>query len=75
MADPTTISEIIRRAGAPAAIAAASQGKITAEAVYKWPKIGIPDRHWTLLIELSGATADELLAANVLARSPIEATP
>lgn len=64
-----TVPDIIKDAGGPAAIAAASDGTLTIDAVYKWPGIGIPDRHWTLVMPLSGATADEMLAANVAARA------
>jgi hypothetical protein len=64
-----TIREIIEAAGGPSAIAEASSGSVTVEAVYKWPKIGIPDRHWTFILPLAGATADEMLAANVAARA------
>lgn len=64
-----TVRDIIKAAGGPMAIAAASDGSVTAEAVYKWPHIGIPDRHWTFLLPLAGATPDEMLAANVAARA------
>lgn len=68
-----TVRDIIKAAGGPAAIAEASEatdGRVSIEAVYKWPTIGIPDRHWPLIMPLAGATADEMLAANVAARSP-----
>lgn len=64
-----TIRDIIEAAGGPAAIADASNGSVSVEAVYKWPKIGIPDRHWPFILPLACATADEMLAANVAARS------
>lgn len=64
-----SVSEIIKSAGGAVKIAAESEGEITADAVYKWPKIGIPDRHWPLIIRLSNATPAELMAANVVARS------
>lgn len=63
-----TVQEIIAKAGGPRVIAEASGGVIGVEAPYKWPKIGIPDRHWPLVMRLSGATADELLKANMAAR-------
>jgi len=66
-----TVSDIIQSAGGPAAIANASGGRITIDAVYKWAKIGIPDRHWPVVMPLAEASADEMLAANVLARSPV----
>lgn len=64
-----TIPEIIDRAGGAITIAKESDSGISADAVYKWPKIGIPDRHWPLVMRLSGVSADEMLAANVEARS------
>jgi hypothetical protein len=67
-----TVPDIIKRAGGATAIETASKaegGGVTAEAVYKWPGIGIPDRHWPLIMRLSGATASQMLAANVAARS------
>lgn len=65
-----TVSDIIKDAGGAAAISDASSGKVTVEAIYKWPKIGIPDRHWPIVLPLANATADEMLAANVAARAP-----
>lgn len=64
-----TITDIIEAAGGAAKIAAATDGAVTADAVYKWQKNGIPDRHWPIVMPLAGATPDELLAANVLART------
>lgn len=68
-----TIEQIISDAGGARAIEAAapvSDGKpaFKTDAVYKWPTIGIPDRHWPILIKLAGATPDELFEANRLAR-------
>ena len=65
-----TISEIIKLAGGASAIERESGGSVTAEAAYKWPKIGIPDRHWPLIMRLTRATADQLFRANVVARAP-----
>lgn len=64
-----TIPDLIKRAGGATAIQRGSRGEVSAAAVYKWPKIGIPDRHWPLIISLTGATADELLSANQIARA------
>jgi hypothetical protein len=64
------ITLIIKQAGGAAAIADASGGAIKKDAVYKWPAIGIPDRHWPILIERAGITAQDLYAANLAARSP-----
>jgi hypothetical protein len=63
-----SVPDIIKAAGGPAKIAGASKGAISTEAVYKWPKIGIPDRHWPLVMPLAGASAEEMLKANVSAR-------
>lgn len=63
-----TISEIIEAAGGPRAISEASGGKVKPDAVYKWPSIGIQDRHWPILIQRAGATPDELFEANRTAR-------
>src|ERR1700761_6940834 len=66
---PLSVSDILRMAGGAVAIERESQGGVKTAAAYKWVKGGIPDRHWPLIIRLSGVTADALLAANVAARS------
>lgn len=63
-----SISEIIKAAGGAGKIAEASNGTVTAEAVYKWTKIGIPDRHWALVMPLAGASPEEMFKANLSAR-------
>jgi hypothetical protein len=70
-----TIEEIITAAGGARAISEASgpadgAGKrpLTYDAVYKWSKIGVPDRHWPLLISMAQSNPDELYAANIKAR-------
>jgi hypothetical protein len=63
-----TIEEIIKAAGGAKAIADASAGTIKRDAVYKWAAIGIPDRHWPILILLAGVTPQQLFDANLLAR-------
>jgi hypothetical protein len=70
-----TISEIIKDSGSARGISEASNGEITKDAVWKWPTIGVPDRHWPLLIQLSGATPDELYEANRLARGDTQPAP
>lgn len=72
MSENLSISDIIKRAGGPEAIAARANGKLSRWAVYKWPSNGIPASHWPILIELAKVTANELLAANVAARSAAE---
>jgi len=63
-----SLSEIIEAAGGPRGIESASDGAITRDAVYKWPSIGIPDRHWEVLIPLAASTPEELYRANRAAR-------
>lgn len=63
-----TITQIIKQAGGAAAIASASAGAIKKDAVYKWPTIGIPDRHWPILIARAGVNAEQLFEANRAAR-------
>lgn len=70
---PLTVDQIITKAGGPAAIEEAIKEAVDADnlsrwAIYKWPKIGIPDRHWPTLMRLAGVSADELLTANQVAR-------
>lgn len=73
-----TIEQIIQAAGGARAISEASgpidgNGKrpLTYDAVYKWSKIGIPDRHWSLVMSLTPATTEELYAANLAARGVV----
>lgn len=67
-----TVDEIIKEAGGPKAIAEHSDGAIKADAVYKWPAIGIPDRHWPTIIKLAGVTPQQLFEANIVARTEPE---
>lgn len=69
------LEEIIKAAGGARKISEASgpaddAGKrpLTYDAVYKWSKIGIPDRHWPLVMSLTDTTAEELYIANIAAR-------
>lgn len=70
-----TIPQIIEAAGGPRQVSEATGGRIKADAVRKWPQIGIPDRHWPVLIELAQATPDELFEANRAARTADPAQP
>lgn len=66
------IPEIIKAAGGPRKLhehITARGTKFTIDAIYKWPTIGIPDRHWPLLIKLAKATPEELFKANSAARA------
>ena len=62
-----SISELIEEAGGASKVSTAL--KVSPDAVYKWRDIGIPDRHWPVILPLTGASADELLAANISART------
>ena len=68
-----TLPEIIKAAGGARQISAASNGALTPDAVYKWPVIGIPDRHWPMLMRLTKVSVDELFAANLAARQETQA--
>lgn len=71
-----TISEIIKAAGGTSAIHEASvelsqasgDRALTKDAIYKWPTIGIQDRHWPLLMSLTDTSPEELFEANRKAR-------
>lgn len=63
-----TVADIIKDCGGAARIAEESRGAIKKDAVYKWPTIGVPDRHWPLLRRLTTVTPEELFEANVAAR-------
>lgn len=73
-----TIKDIIEEAGGVKTIASHFPKKINkttgepvgrAAAVYKWEKLGIPERHWPLLMKLSDRiTLDRLFMANRIAR-------
>lgn len=64
-----TIPQIIKAAGGAGKISEASKGELTVNAIYKWRRIGIPDRHWPIVMPLAKASANEMLKANLAARS------
>lgn len=68
-----SIREIVKLAGGVHAIAEASQTTdrpVGFEAVYKWSKIGIDERHWPLLLaRVAKLTPAELFAANQAVRN------
>ncbi|GAA0603412.1 hypothetical protein [Paenochrobactrum glaciei] len=63
-----SINDIIKKAGGAASIALMSKGAVKKDAVYKWPSIGIPDRHWAPIIKATGLQAADLYQANLNAR-------
>lgn len=77
-----TVDEIIKKAGdgnsfASGAkaiadkIASRDEGDIKPETIYKWTKIGVPDRYWSAIIELTQVSPGALYEANVSARSTV----
>lgn len=68
MAENNPVSDIIDEAGVERIIAA-SRHKLSRWALYKWPRIGIPEKHWPLVIELTGRSPNELHDANERARA------
>ncbi|WP_426229456.1 carph-isopro domain-containing protein [Pararhizobium sp. DWP3-4] len=66
-----SIRKIIKDAGGPDAIARASVtagAEISRDAVYKWTRTGIPDRHWPTIIALTAYGPTELYLANCAVR-------
>lgn len=62
------VNEIVSRLGGPKAVAEHCNASI--EAVYKWPKIGIPWKHWPVIqAHPAGVTQDELRAARPVAKA------
>jgi hypothetical protein len=74
VAPQNPVAAIIERAGGAPVIAEKSKteeescGELSAAAVYKWQQIGIPDRHWPLIIKLADTTPTELYEANKAVR-------
>lgn len=73
-----TVKEIIEDAGGPKRIAEASKRTstpIVAKSVYDWPQIGIPEKHWPIIIRLAKSSADELYKANLVVRDRPKSDP
>jgi len=66
---PKTVRDIIKDAGGPAAVVAACAQELTVDAVYKWHSNGVPDRYWPFILPLAKVSADEMFAANEMARA------
>jgi hypothetical protein len=62
---------VARAARAIAEASRRTEFEVTAEAVVRWPRYSIPERHWPLITAMSGGqiTATELHQANVALRS------
>ena len=67
-----TIADIISASGGVRSIQKAiergANKPITTDAIYKWLRIGIPERHWCTLMELANTSPAELFYANRLVR-------
>lgn len=71
-----TVSDLIRERGGPDVIALASQDTlkpISADAVHKWRRNGIPDEHWGIFTA-SGVCVETIYLANEIARRAKSAT-
>ena len=67
-----TVHEIIRDSGGPSGIEEEAQTrgvKLTLWAVKKWPLNGIPEKHWSMIADLCGATVEEIFNANAALRA------
>jgi len=67
-----TVADIIGLAGGPKVIADASKRSsetFSKDAVYKWVKGGIPDRHWPIIILLTGLEVSAIYEANLAVRN------
>lgn len=71
------LKKIIKDCGGPDRIEEAagvtpgtSKPRLSHWAVRKWLSNGIPERHWPLVQQLSGATVEELYSANRVTRRP-----
>ena len=68
------VRKIIKDAGGPAVISAASMRskkfrQIKYKSVFDWPRLGLPEWHWPLLMSLIDITPHELHEANKKVRA------
>lgn len=61
-----TIRQIIYDAGIHRIVTASagSETPITAKGVYNWFKLGIPQRHWPVIMKLARSSEAEIFKAN-----------
>lgn len=62
-----TIHEIIAACGGSERIAKEAKKrkvKLSEWGVKKWPSIGIPEKHWDMIIDLCGSSIEELYRVN-----------
>jgi len=72
-----TVQDIIELCGGRDAIAneaAAREQALSAWAVKKWPRNGIPEKHWELIRALSGVSVETIYEANNALRTASEGT-
>ena len=68
-----TVRQLIEAAGGVERISAALGQKPSPYAILKWRYNGVPDRYWPTILTMANATADEMLAANISARTGVDA--
>jgi hypothetical protein len=62
-----SVQDIIQSCGGPEKIEAEARNrgtKLTSWAVKKWLQNGIPEKHWRLVMDMSGATIELIYQAN-----------
>ena len=62
-----TVRDIIQDCGGPSRIASESRAhehSISEKGVYSWHRIGIPQKHWPVVMALSGRDERQIFAAN-----------
>lgn len=67
-----TVRDILARCGGASQVA--SRASVSIWAVYKWYRNGVPQEHWDTVMDLSGASPQEIYHANRLAKTR-EGTP
>lgn len=66
-----SVRDLIKKAGGAEEISAASQRTrfpVSASAVHKWRRNGIPDEHWPLFIKKAAVKVEDIFRANQLLR-------
>lgn len=62
-----SVKDIIQECGGPPKIASESRAhehSISEKGVYSWHRIGIPQKHWPVVMALSGRDERQIFAAN-----------
>lgn len=61
-----TVQNIVARCGGVRSIA--ERSTVSAWAIYKWYRKGIPEEHWDLVMSLAGVSVQQIYQANKTAR-------